>query len=157
MNTSIYTCSAILVSGFIFVGMIPVVHAETIVNRVESYVSTGGQSGTAGADGRDGADGARGKDGTDGGSNGTASVHIESYVNGEKVIDVHKFETSSENASLRVRETHTSESESAVGLEAAALMDIHERALPHATNTAGFLALLSSIHLTLLSYVADIF
>lgn len=144
MNTSIYTISAVLLIMF---SLAPLARAEVIVNRVESYVHTGGQS----VDGQDGRNGTDGADGEDAGTSGTASVRIESYVNGEKVIDVDEEETV-DDARIRVHETYVSEPEAVVDVDAAASSDT-----PVRTDTAGLLALLSSIRVTLLAYVSNLF
>src|SRR3989344_6174778 len=75
-----------------------------ITNVTYTSQSTGGQSskGADGQDGQDGEDGKHGEDGkpgTSGGSvvtgNSTSEMHIESSLNGEKIIDVHTAQVSS--------------------------------------------------------------
>lgn len=106
--------------SIVLLGSTSVVYADTIhiENTVESYMHTGGNMSTSGQDGQRGEDGADGKDGTSGTqgkdgsiihSSGTASVSVESYVNGEKVIDIHETDTSDRGVSVEVSETYEDE------------------------------------------------
>ena len=75
------------------------------VNSVQSSSNTGGQTGSAGSNGLDGADGLPGRDGQPGGNGGSvisshsnASIHIESDINGEKIVETFETYTQGEGA-----------------------------------------------------------
>lgn len=164
----IFVCAALLYIAA------PSAYAITIVNSVSSYANTGGKSAVDGRDGEDGADGEDGEAGEDGQSfgsagsqstNGTASasVRIESYVDGEKVIDLHEEIRSDEplqNANEK-RSLSAGPDETKYFLDLSAAADIQsERYSPRASapsHPASFLGVLSSIRLTLLSYVNKFF
>jgi len=108
-----------------FISSVSFVYADSvhIENTVESYMHTGGNtsiSGTDGKNGENGTSGADGIDGTDGKddrtveSSGTATVSVESYVNGEKVLDIHETATRTAEASVVHKDT---EQNVAVALE----------------------------------------
>ena len=153
----------------VFVAFAPLpVFAVTVMNTVESYANTGGQNGTDGTDGADGSDGADGKDGQAGASysgEGKASVHIETTVNGKKVIDVYESKESHAGEPLHIQaegsyggDANTADV-GAVSADAGAetqpasgeLVEINEE------QKTGLLALLESIRLILLSYVTKLF
>gem|GEM_PF-2661191 len=126
----------------------PSAAAVTVVNTVESHSSTGGYSaysyskdGISGQDGADGKDGAPGQSGASVVSgNGSTSVHIESYINGEKVIDT--YETNPEKVVSDVSASHHDDE---VSVEAQAFA------------TRNIMELLTAIRLTLLQYVTELF
>ena len=74
---------AMLCAAYLYVPA-TVVEAVTITNIVESSAYSGGQRGIDGEDGHDGADGRDGLDGNDGGS---ASVHIQTVMDGDVMVD----------------------------------------------------------------------
>lgn len=122
-------------------------HATTIVNTVESHANSGGHSssGMDGADGRDGADGVDGENGRDGTSivsgASSASVHIQTTVDGETVTDIYKTDDGS-SASAVVENMYVDDD-----------VSVHADATATSPYQKDFLDTLSAIRLILLSYV----
>lgn len=135
-------------------------HATTIVNTVSSQVTTGGQNGADGADGKNGEDGADGQDGQDGAvvrGKASSSVHIESYVNGKKIIDVHESKSSDvdgASAIIAIDQSVTETEDTAVVSVSAEASSVSGTVM---RTPNPLLQTFSTIHLILFDYVFRLF
>lgn len=163
------------------------VHAITIKNSIEASAHTGGQTSINGTDGKDGEDGHDGSSGSDGspGRNGnaSASAQVKTYVNGEEVTNISQkevSETEDESVSSSA-EISTSYTETKIETEVTPRpknIDVHldpvilssfllttplaagsfSTHISTSTETdTGFKKLLTTIHVTLFSYVEKFF